>query len=157
MTDMLVRLYALPPLEPVIEAQRAAGITIRRAIAPEKHHVLNWVRKHFSETWVSECDTTFGHVPIGCWLALEGKTLSGFSCCDATARGFFGPTGVSEAARGKGTGKALLLVALHDLRAQGYGYGIIGGVGPAEFYAKSVGATIIEDSTPGLYGGMLRE
>ncbi|MFN8373622.1 MAG: GNAT family N-acetyltransferase [Anaerolineae bacterium] len=156
MSDMLVKLYALPPLEPVLEAQQNSGITIRRAIAPEKHHVLNWIRQHFSEFWVSECEVTFGHQPIGCWLAVEDGKLIGFSCCEATARGFFGPTGVSEAARGRGTGKALLLVALHDLRNQGYGYGIIGGVGPAEFYAKAAGATLIEDSTPGLYAGMLR-
>jgi len=156
MSDMLVRLYALPPLEPLLEAQHNSGITIRRAIAPEKHHVLNWIRQHFSEFWVSECEVTFGHQPVGCWLAVEEGKLIGFACIDATARGFFGPTGVSEAARGRGTGKALLLVALHDLRNQGYGYGIIGGVGPAEFYAKAAGATLIEDSTPGLYGGMLR-
>jgi hypothetical protein len=34
-------------------------------------------------------------------------------------------------------------------------YAIIGGVGPAEFYAKAVGAVPIEGSTPGIYAGML--
>ena len=59
------------------------------------------------------------------------------------------------AERGKGIGRALLLSALHAQRAQGYGYSIIGGVGPAEFYAKAVGAVVIADSTPGIYDGML--
>lgn len=36
-----------------------------------------------------------------------------------------------------------------------YGYAIIGWVGPAEFYAKAVGAVEIPDSTPGVYRGML--
>ena len=38
---------------------------------------------------------------------------------------------------------------------QGYGYAIIGGVGPAEFYAKTVGAIPIEGSEPGIYRGLL--
>jgi hypothetical protein len=40
--------------------------------------------------------------------------------------------------------------------AQGYGYAIIGGVGPAEFYTKIAGATIIEGSSPGIYRGLLK-
>ena len=36
MTDMLVRLYDLPPLQPEIDAQVAVGITIRRVIGPRK-------------------------------------------------------------------------------------------------------------------------
>jgi GNAT superfamily N-acetyltransferase len=155
MPDMLVKLYELPPLEAVLQQQLEQGILIRRAIAPEKHHILNWIRDHFSEVWVSECDTTFGHLPVGCFIAIDNGTLMGFACYDATARGFFGPTGVDEKAQGRGIGKALLLAALHDMYNQGYGYGIIGGVGPAEFYAKIVGATIIEGSSPGVYKTLL--
>jgi GNAT superfamily N-acetyltransferase len=157
MTDMLVKLYTLPPLEPEITAQKAQGITIRRAIAPEKHHILKWVGLYFSAGWVSETDVAMHNAPPSCWIATENSKLIGFGCYDATAKGFFGPTGVSEAARGRGTGKALLLACLHDMHAQGYGYGIIGGVGPIEFYAKAVNATVIEDSSPGVYDGMLYE
>ena len=49
MPDMLVKLYDLPPLEPLLEGQRANGIIIRRALAPEKHHVLDWAARHFSK------------------------------------------------------------------------------------------------------------
>ncbi len=157
MTDMLVKLYQLPALEPIITAQAEQGIMIRRAIAPEKHHILAWVREHFSEFWVSECDVALSHNPPGCFIATEDGKMLGFGCYNATAKGFFGPTGVSEATRGRGVGKALLLVCLHALRMEGYGYGIIGGVGPIEFYAKAVGATVIEDSSPGIYDGLLRE
>lgn len=156
MTDMLVKLYALPALEPLITQQTEHGIMIRRAIAPEKHHVAYFVRQYFSEYWVSECESAFAHQPIGCWLAVKDTELIGFGCWDATGRGFFGPTGVSEAARGKGTGKALLLACLHDMRQFGYGYAVIGGIGPAEFYASACGAVIIPDSSPGIYAGMLR-
>jgi len=155
MPDMLVKLYELPPIQPAIDAITAHGVTMRRAIAPEKHLILAWIRQHFSEFWVSEADAAFSRQPASIFVAQDGNTLLGFACYDVTARGFFGPTGVSEAARGKKVGAALLLAALHDMLAQGYGYAVIGGVGPADFYAKVADAVLIPDSSPGLYRGML--
>jgi hypothetical protein len=156
MTDMLVKLYTLPPLDTEIIAQAERGVTIRRAIAPEKHVVLSWIGTYFSPFWVSETDVAFAHQPVSCFVAIKDSALIGFGCYDTTRRGFFGPTGVGEASRGLGTGRALLLVCLHDMWNQGYGYAVIGGVGPVEFYAKAVGATVIPDSTPGVYEGLLR-
>ncbi len=155
MPDMLVKLYTLPDVEPAIAQQRTQEIDIRRAIAPEKHVVIEWVKRIFGAGWGSECEVAFAHQPVGCFVAISREKPIGFACYDATCRNFFGPTGVSEEGRGKGTGKALLLACLHAMRNEGYGYAIIGGVGPAEFYAKCVGATIIEDSTPGMYRGLL--
>ena len=57
-----------------------------------------------------------------------------------------------------GIGRALLLRSLAAMRAEGYAYAVIGGVGPQEFYKKCVGAMLIPDSAPGIYrdflGGM---
>jgi hypothetical protein len=47
MTDMLVKLYALPDLAPALADPRMAGVTIRRALTPEKHVVVEWVRATF--------------------------------------------------------------------------------------------------------------
>jgi GNAT superfamily N-acetyltransferase len=157
MPDMLVKLYTLPPLEPILEAQRQVGIDIRRAIAPEKHIVVNWVRREFGDFWASETEVAFAHVPIGCYVAVENEKIVGFGCHDTTCKNFFGPTGVQESLRGRGTGKALLLACLHAMRAQGYGYAFIGAAGPTEFYTKAVGAIPIDDSWPGVYEGMLRK
>lgn len=157
MPDLLVKLYTLPPLEAEISAQAAHGITLRRGLAPEKHLVLAWVGQHFSPQWVSECDIAFSRQPVSIWLAAQGNDLVGFGCYDTTARGFFGPTGVSEAMRGRGTGRALLIACLHAMHDIGYGYGIIGGAGPVAFYQRAVGAIVIEDSWPGVYEGLLRE
>ena len=88
-------------------------------------------------------------------LNIIEKKLIGFAVYDSTYRNFFGPTGVTKAARGLGTGKALLFVCLYAMKALGYGYAIIGGVGPAEFYEKAVGAKMIEGSEPGVYRGVL--
>ncbi len=156
MTDMLVKLYALPPLEPAIEAQRGKGIDVRRALPAEKYHLGLWVRENFSNFWASECDVSFAHQPVGCFIAVRDNAIIGFSCYDVVRRGMFGPLGVGEAARGQGTGAALLLACLHDMAIIGYAYGIIAGVGPVEFYEKAVGATVIPDSTPGVFRGLLR-
>jgi GNAT superfamily N-acetyltransferase len=154
MHDMLVRLYALPSLDEALAACAGRGVTIRRALAPEKRAVLDWVRGHFVSS-TSEVETAFAQVPASCFIAVRGDAVLGFACYDVTCRNYFGPEGVAAEERGHGVGRALLLAALHAQRAQGYAYAIIGGVGPAEFYAKTVGAVAIADSTPGIYAGLL--
>jgi len=151
MTDMLVKLYELPQ----IDLSAVHPVVVRRALAPEKHVVLDWISKHFSAYWVSEVDVAFSQKPLSCFIAVDEGQLCGFACYDVTARGFFGPTGVGQSKRGYGIGKVLLLACLHDMLAQGYGYAIIGGVGPVEFYQRAVNATVIAGSTPGIYAGML--
>jgi hypothetical protein len=42
------------------------------------------------------------------------------------------------------------------MRAQGYGYAIIGGVADSAFYARTIGAVPIDGSHPGIYAGLLK-
>jgi predicted N-acetyltransferase YhbS len=149
---MLVKLYALPSLEGALAAAASHGVVVRRAIAPERNVVVEWVRAHFASS-ASEVETAFAQVPATCFIALRDGNVVGFACYDVTARNFFGPEGVDASMRGMGIGRALLLSALHAQRVAGYAYAIIGGVGPAAFYEKCVGATSIKGSTPGIYGG----
>ncbi|MCM3127890.1 GNAT family N-acetyltransferase [Paenibacillus provencensis] len=155
MPDMLVKLYDLPEVEGRASYEQQTGVTIRRAIAPEKHVVSEWVGAHFGKGWVSECEVAFARSPITCLIAVENGKLLGFACYDATVKGFFGPTGVDEHERGRGIGKMLLLYALDYMKQDGYGYAVIGGAGPVDFYATTTGATVIEGSVPGVYKGML--
>ncbi|MCY3779139.1 MAG: GNAT family N-acetyltransferase [Chloroflexi bacterium] len=156
MPDMLVKLYDLPELEPVLARQRVMGITIRRGMAPEKFLVLDWIRQHFSEYWVSEADVGFSVSPPTIFLAHRGEQMLGFACYDTSHKNFFGPTGVDEAERGRGIGTALLMATLHAMREAGYMYGIIGWAGPVGYYEKVVGAEVIPNSEPpGSYRGML--
>lgn len=157
MIDMLVRLYDLPRIEEDLLGLEAGGIVIRRPGAYERHLVTEWVGRHFSPKWVSETKTAFARQPICCYIATREKTIIGFACYDVTAKGFLGPMGVSKDARQGGVGKVLLVAALRGLRDMGYAYGIIGGVGPAEFYARTVGAVPIEGSSPGIYVDILPE
>ena len=126
MGDLLVRLYDLPDIASEAKV-KAAGVTVRRALPPERHVVTAWVGKHFSPFWVSEVEAAMSHLPVTCWIAVRDNQLLGFACHDATAKGFFGPTGVDEAARGQGIGEALLIATLRGMREAGYGYGFIGG------------------------------
>ena len=155
MTDMLVKLRDLPPLEPALAQAASRGVVIRRALAPEKPVVLGWMRAHFA-AWTAEVDVTFARLPVACFVALRGNEILGFACHDAIAPDYFGPTGVAESARGQGLGRALAVATMHALAAQGYVYAIVGGVGPAAFYEKAFGEIAISGSVPGIYAGMLR-
>ncbi len=157
MYDMLVRLYALPDGAPLRSALAGQGVCIRTCRPYERHIVADWVGRIFSPKWVSEFKVAMGHQPVGCVIATQAGKPIGFACWDATMRGFIGPMGVDPAARGLGLGRALLVTALEQMREHGYGYAIIGGVGPADFYASCVGATQIEDSAPGIYADLLPE
>jgi hypothetical protein len=151
MTDLLVKLYDLKEDWGFLAEQEKLGITIRKPIGPEKHLIENWVEKHFHRSWGSETDKALSNRPVTCFVAIKADALIGFACYDATALGFFGPTGVVEEQRCKGTGKALLLACLLDMKLAGYGYAIIGFVGPFEYYRKAVGAIEIPDSSPSIW------
>ena len=156
MPDMLVKLYDLPDDRDEVERLKAEGITIRR-VAPYEASVLKrFVLSAFSEVWADEAGRSFSFQPVSCIIATHQKKIVGFGCYDTTCRGFFGPTGVLETYRGKGIGKALLLGCLRAMRESGYGYAIIGGVGPMKFYEKAVGAVEIPGSAPGIYTDMLK-
>lgn len=158
MKDMLVRLVELPDVSSLESALLAKeNLVFRRAISPEKHLVAEWILKHFGEYWKSEVEVAFCRQPISVWLAQRGNEIIGFSCYESTARNFFGPTGTLESERGKGVGKVLLVKALESMREMGYGYAIIGGVGPAEFYEKAVNAKLIEGSEVSIYENLIRK
>jgi len=157
MIDMLVRLYDLPESQGLYTKLMENGVVLRRPGAYELHLVQEFVRAHFSPKWVSEVQVAFSRQPVACFIATQGKEILGFSCYETTAKGYFGPTGVAESARGLGLGKALLFRALEAQREAGYAYAVIGGVGPKEFYAKAVGAIEIPGSDPGIYVDVLPE
>ncbi len=155
MSDLLVRLYDLPPA-PLLGEADAQGVILRRALAPEKRLVLSWVATHFSAAWADECDVAFSRQPLACFLATHGAELCGFAAYDAVCLNFFGPLGIHPEQRGRGLGRQLLLAALHAMRQAGYGYAIIGAAGPVDFFKKTVGAMEIAGSAPGIYRGLLR-
>jgi predicted N-acetyltransferase YhbS len=153
MADLLVNLLKLPNPEPLADQT----VTIRRAQPFELTQVTNFITSNFSRPWADESSVGFANKPVSVFIAINESRIVGFAAYECTSRGFFGPTGVAEDARSKGVGKALLLASLQGLRELGYVYAIVGGVGPIEFYQKTVGAIVIPDSTPGIYRDLLKE
>jgi predicted N-acetyltransferase YhbS len=156
MPDMLVPLLILPAQEPLLARLRAEGVVIRRAHPFEITAIREFIQKHFSTGWADEVVPCYSRQPISLYIAIRNGKVIGFGAYECTRRNFFGPTGVAESERGKGIGKALLIACMHGLRDMGYAYAIIGGAGPTEFYATSVGATAIPNSVPGIYTDMLK-
>ena len=153
---MLVNLLLLPPVDEALAEMRAAGVIVRRARPWELTQVREFVRDNFQQAWADEISVGLARQPVTVFVALREGRLVGFAAYECTRKNFFGPTGVSEAERGRGVGRALLLSALQGLRELGYAYAVIGGVGPAEFYERAVGARLIPDSSPGIYADPLR-
>ncbi len=152
MPDLLVNLLKLP----AHEDSSTPEFNIRRAQPFELTPIRNFVAENFSRNWADEISVGFARQPISVFVATIDRELAGFAAYECTRRGFFGPTGVVQAARGKGIGQALLFASLEALREMGYVYAIIGAAGPVRFYQKTVGAIIIPDSEPGIYTDLLK-
>ncbi len=150
MPDLLVQLLKLQPIEPL-----DAKVLIRRAQPFELSTVRQFIQQNFSSNWADEASVGFANKPVSVFIAAIDQNLVGFAAYECTRRGFFGPTGVVESARGLGIGKALLVSSLNGLRELGYVYAIIGAAGPVHFYQKAVGAIVIPDSEPGIYSDPL--
>ena len=157
MPDLLVNLLKLPPLERSLAEVADANINIRRAQPFEITPVRQFIEANFSVAWADEISVGFANQPVTVFIATRDGRVIGFAGFECTRKAFFGPTGVDESERGRGTGKALLMASLWGLRELGYVYGIIGAAGPVEFYQETVGAIVIPDSDPGIYTDLLKK
>jgi len=158
LVEIRIKLYA--PLVDGDAPWRAspdnASVILRKPIGPEHAAVARRVSEQFGTGWASEARVALGNRPVSHFIAIRSGALLGFCCCDATARGFVGPIGVAEQARGSGLGAALLRACVDDMRTMGCAYAVAGAVGELAFFHRIAGATEIEGSTPGIYRGMLK-
>ena len=154
MADMLVKLYHITEDPALYEHLAQKGVRIMRAMAMDRDQVLRFVEEEFGEGWKNEAAYAFTGHPITCYIAVKEQKVIGFACYDVTAKNFFGPIGVLTSERGARIGEALMKKCLLSMRADGYGYAVIEWVGPTSFYEKTVGATLIPDSFPGVYQDM---
>jgi len=158
MGDLLVKLYSLDfedLREREEELKEKHGIRIVRVLAPDFDKVRNFINGEFGGGWASEATASFYRSPVSCFAAVnDKKEVVGFACYDATALGFFGPTGVRHDLRGKGVGALLLRHCMRSMKEIGYVYAIIGSASNV-FYKKVVNAEPIPDSSPGVYERMV--
>ena len=122
-------------------------------------------RAHGSEGWAAECDAAFARLPLACFVAVARATrrprarprrCSASPATTPPAGASSVPSWSTPIGASAGIGRALLLAALHAMRAEGYAYAIIGWASSVEFYRKAVGATVIEGSEPGIYPAAAR-
>jgi GNAT superfamily N-acetyltransferase len=146
--DLLAPLYNLPPLESI------SGFWIGNPLPHQRTAVLDFIESNFGKSWRDEASAAFAEPPVRLEVAVDesnGEILA-FCCWDCTAKGFLGPVGVTEKARGRGVGRAVVISVLHRMREAGYGYAIIGGAGPVEFFQSLCDARVIDGSESGIYG-----
>lgn len=140
--DLLVDLHQID------YSQKKCDAVIKRVLSPDSDLVIDYITKKFNASWASEAKAALYKTNPTCFIAVIKKEIVGFACYDATAKAFFGPTGVSSEHQRKGIGKSLLIHSLEAMLYDGYAYAIIGATRRAKgFYEKTVGAVQIENST----------
>jgi len=152
MPDLLVNLLKLPASENNVQSD----VVIRPGQPFELTPIRQFIQQNFSTSWADEVSVGFANKPVTVFIATIDGQLVGFAAYECTRRAFFGPMGVLDQVKGRGIGRSLVLACMKGLREMGYVYGIIGAAGPIEFYQKTVGAVVIENSDPGIYRDFLK-
>lgn len=75
MSDMLVKLYALP--ERAQDTDK--DYEIIRPMAPDKFRVVEWVKEHSGISAAGECDVCFSHTPVSMYIAVRGREILGYA------------------------------------------------------------------------------
>ncbi len=117
-----------------------------RATQQTRDRVLNFIEKEFGRIWRFEASRAFENEPATMFYAEVDGEIAGFAAHEANNRGlgFFGPTGVARAHRGRGLGAQLLHASLIDLHRLGYERAIIPWTDAIDFYRKACGATVAD-------------
>jgi mycothiol synthase len=119
-----------------------------RASQAGRDRVLTFIENEFGRIWRFEAARAFENDPPTMFLTtIDGEAsgeIAGFAAHDANNRGlgFFGPTGVARAKRGRGLGTRLLRASLADLRRLGHDRAVIPWTDAIDFYRKACGASV---------------
>ncbi|HEV7426049.1 MAG TPA: GNAT family N-acetyltransferase [Thermoanaerobaculia bacterium] len=113
---------------------------VMRVSTQSREPLLTFIEKEFGRIWRFEASNAGDNL---FFVEVDGN-IAGFAAHDANNRGlgFFGPTGVARAHRGRGLGAALLRASLADLQCLGYERAIIPWTDALDFYRKACGATV---------------
>lgn len=130
----------------VAEALGEWGAGVVRATRATRERVLDFIENQFGRIWRFEASHAFENDPATLvYVEVDGE-IAGFAAHEANNRGlgFFGPTGVARAHRGRGLGALLLRASLADLHRLGYERVIIPWTDAIDFYRKACGATVAD-------------
>lgn len=119
---------------------------IRKVISKDRNGLVDFVERNFSKEWSQTIENAFFKSQPPIYIAMDDEeNIIGFAAFDVykNKKCYFGPMGVSKSNRVQGVGHALLHHCLRDMNEIGYGYAIIGGAGPIEFYENACDAVVI--------------
>lgn len=137
--DLIVNLYQekLKDAKPLLKDDT---IKIKRILSPNSDHLVKFVLETFNDTWASEVKAAIYSPAPTCYIATKDGVIIGFACYDATAKGYFGPTGINPEFRGLNIGQVLWVETLKAMKEAGYGYAIVGGTTDllSNFYGKYI-------------------
>jgi len=127
-------------------ARGPGGRGVVRASDTTRERVLAFIENEFGRIWRFEAARAFENDPATMVYGEVDGEIAGFAAHDANNRGlgFFGPTGVARAHRGRGLGGRLLQASLADLGRLGYERAIIAWTDAIDFYRKACGATVAD-------------
>jgi len=117
---------------------------VARAIPGDQERVLGFVEREFGRIWRFETAKAFTRDPPPVVFTEKAGEITGFAAYDVNnvGLGFFGPTGIVRALRGRGIGRKILLASLADLRRRGYQRVVIPWTDALDFYRKSCHAEV---------------
>ena len=119
-----------------------ASPNVRRPSHAEASRVLGFIEREFGRIWRFEAARAFDTDLPQIFITEDNAEVTGFAAHDVNNRGlgFFGPTGVASAMRGRGLGCQLLLASLADLQRLGFDHAVIPWTDALAFYSKCSGA-----------------
>jgi GNAT superfamily N-acetyltransferase len=120
----------------------AATGPARPARLEEKEKILDFVQHEFGKIWRFEVTSAFDRDPPPLVVTEEDGRITGFAGYDLNNRGlgWFGPTGVAKALRGRGLGGSLLLASLEAMQQLDYTRAVIPWTDALAFYRRCCGA-----------------
>jgi GNAT superfamily N-acetyltransferase len=129
--NLLVDLERLP------SAPSAAEASVARAA--EGGEIDEWITANWPN-WRTETLRCLERDRL--MVSRDEEGIVAFCCWDGARAGWVGPVGVRPSVIGQGRGRAVLVAALHHLRAEGRDQAEIGWVGPIRPYARTVPSRI---------------
>lgn len=127
--NMSVDLTRLPPEPP--------GPHVARP--DERDELAAWTAEHWA-FWSTEVLRCADRERL--MVSRDDEGIAAVCCWDGARTGWVGPVAVRPSTIGQGRGRAVLVAALHRLRAAGSSQAEIGWVGPLRPYADTVAARI---------------
>ncbi|HTT91014.1 MAG TPA: GNAT family N-acetyltransferase [Acidimicrobiales bacterium] len=124
------------------ERLREAGISVRALQLSDQPSFSSWVAEHWNRDWAWEASRALRINGAACYVATREAGFVGFAAGGCARPGWFGPMGTVPAEQKRGIGSVLLRRCLTDDLSAGRTSSTIAWVGPADFYKRTVGATV---------------